>query len=344
MSEAQTLEKNTDKKVINVRSATVRFCGDSGDGMQITGSQFTMAAGTAGNDLMTFPDFPAEIRAPQGTLAGVSGFQIHFAGEDIHTPGDEVDVLVAMNPAALKANLKDLRPSGTLIVNTDAFNEKQLSRVGYATNPLEDPALAQNYRLISVPIAKMTARALEDLELPQNSVDRCKNFFALGLAYWLYQKDQEGTVRWLKEKFAKKEILAEANIRALKAGYNYAETAEIFPFRYEVRQAKLPPGSYRNITGNSAMALGFVAASQLADVPLVLGSYPITPASDILHELSKFKNFGIKTFQAEDEIAAVCSAIGASYGGMIGLTTSSGPGIALKMEAINLALMVELPL
>ncbi len=346
MSEAGSavLEKTLDKKKIHVRSAIIRFCGDSGDGMQITGSQFTTTAGAAGNDLMTFPDFPAEIRAPQGTLAGVSGFQIHFAGEDIHTPGDEVDVLVAMNPAALKANLKDLRMNGTLVVNTDSFDDKLLKRVGYEKNPVEDPALQEKYNIIPVPIAKLTANALADLGMAANSVDRCKNFFALGLAYWLYQKDLDGTIKWIQDKFKAKPTLIEANLRALKAGHAYAETTEVFPFRYEIGKASLPPGTYRNITGNSALAIGLVSASKLANLPLMLGSYPITPASDILHELARYKHYGVKTFQAEDEIAAVAAAIGASYGGQIGVTTSSGPGIALKMEAINLAVMTELPL
>ncbi len=329
-----------------VDSAIIRFCGDSGDGMQLTGTQFTKTTGVAGNDLMTFPDFPAEIRAPQGTLAGVSGFQIHFAGHDIHTPGDAVDVLVAMNPAALKANLKDLKSGGILIANTDSFDDRNLAKVQYESNPLEDPDLAQKYRLIQAPITKMTRGAIEELELdlPKHLMDRSKNFFALGITYWLFHRDLSTTSTWIRAKFKGKDDIIAANEKAVKAGYYFAETSELFATRYEIAEAKFPPGKYRNINGATALSLGLVAGSQLADLPVFFGTYPITPASEILHELSRHKNFGVKTLQAEDEIAAVCSAIGASYGGAIGVTASSGPGICLKLEAIGLAAMTELPL
>lgn len=327
-----------------IESAIVRFAGDSGDGMQITGAQFTTTTGVAGNDLMTFPDFPAEIRAPQGTLGGVSGFQIHFASRDIHTPGDQVDVLVAMNPAALKVNLKDLRSGGVLLVNTDAFDERNLQKVGYASNPLDEASLGERYQVIRAPITKLTRTALEGLELQQNYVDRCKNFFALGVAYWLYQRDPETTTHWIEEKFKGKQVFIDANLRALRAGYNFAETSELFTSRYEIRDAHFAPGLYRNINGATAIALGLVAGAEQAGLSLVYAGYPITPASDILHELSKHKNFGVKTFQAEDEIAAAGAAIGASYGGALGVTASSGPGINLKLEAMNLAMMTELPL
>lgn len=324
--------------------ATVRFCGDSGDGMQLTGAQFTRTTGIAGNDLMTFPDFPAEIRAPAGTLAGVSGFQIHFSSNQIFTPGDEVDVLVAMNPAALKANLADLKPHGILILNTDSFDKKNLARVNYEVNPVEDPDLANRYRVHAVPITKLTRNALEGLDMPQNQIDRSKNFFALGMAYWLFDRDLSATREWIDAKFKNKPTLIEANTRSLKAGYNYCETAEVFHEQFEIDKAKLAPGLYRNITGNAGLGLGLVTASQKAGLGIVLGSYPITPASDVLHQLSQYKNFGVKTVQAEDEIAAIGAAIGASFGGAIGVTTTSGPGMCLKLEAMGLAVMVELPL
>lgn len=329
-----------------VDSAIIRFCGDSGDGMQLTGTQFTKTTGVAGNDLMTFPDFPAEIRAPQGTLAGVSGFQIHFSSHDIHTPGDRVDVLVAMNPAALKANLKDLKPAGILIANTDAFDERNLAKVQYESDPLEDPELSQKYRVIKAPITKMTRGAIESLELdmPKHLMDRSKNFFALGITYWLFNRDLSTTSTWIQAKFKGKDDIIAANEKAVKAGYYFAETSELFATRYEISEATFPPGLYRNINGATALSLGLVAGSQLADLPMFFGTYPITPASEILHELSRHKNFGVKTLQAEDEIAAVCSAIGASYGGSIGVTASSGPGICLKLESIGLAGMTELPL
>jgi 2-oxoglutarate ferredoxin oxidoreductase subunit alpha len=322
---------------------TIRFAGDSGDGMQLTGSQFTRTAAAFGNDISTYPDFPAEIRAPAGSLPGVSGFQLSFSSTEIHTPGDAPDVLVAMNPAALKANLGELPAGGALIVNEDAFTAQNLQKVGYAANPLNDGSLKQ-WNVFNVPISTLNSRALEGLGLTNKQVDLTKNFFALGLMFWLYERDMAGTIAWIDDKFSKRPEIAEANKRALKAGYNFGETTEIFHERYIVPPAKLAPGHYRNITGNEATALGFVAASRLAGRDLFYGSYPITPASDILHQLAGYKNFGVKTFQAEDEIAAIGAAIGASYGGAMGMTASSGPGIALKSEALGLAVMVELPL
>ena len=322
---------------------TIRFAGDSGDGMQLTGSQFTRTAAAFGNDISTYPDFPAEIRAPAGSLPGVSGFQLSFSSTEIHTPGDEPDVLVAMNPAALKSNLNELPAGGALIVNEDAFTAQNLQKVGYASNPLTDGSLKQ-WNVFNVPISTLNTRALDGLGLTNKQVDLTKNFFALGLMFWLYERDRAGTIAWIDEKFSKRPEIAEGNKRALNAGYNFGETTEIFHERYIVPPAKLAPGHYRNITGNEATALGFVAASKLAGRDLFYGSYPITPASDILHQLAGYKNFGVKTFQAEDEIAAIGAAIGASYGGAMGMTASSGPGIALKSEALGLAVMVELPL
>jgi 2-oxoglutarate ferredoxin oxidoreductase subunit alpha len=326
-----------------IEKAVVRFAGDSGDGMQISGSQFTNTVALHGNDLATFPDFPAEIRAPAGTLPGVSGYQIQFSSSDIYTPGDAVDVLVAMNPAALRMNLKDLKSNGILIVNTDKFTESDLKKAQLTTNPLEDHSL-DGYRLFQVPLERLTHTALEGLGLDAKSVNRCKNFFALGMAYWLYNRPMEHTYRWLEDKFKNKPLLVEANKLALKAGYSYCEATEAFQISYEIPPAKLAPGTYRNLSGNQALAIGFVAAARQAGLPLFLGSYPITPASDILHELSMYKNFGVTTFQAEDEIAAITSAIGAAYTGALSLTTTSGPGMALKTEAMGLAAMVELPL
>jgi 2-oxoglutarate ferredoxin oxidoreductase subunit alpha len=334
----------TEQKTSQITTAIVRFAGDSGDGMQLAGSQFTKVTGIAGNDLMTFPDFPAEIRAPQGTMAGVSGFQIHFGSDHIHTPGDRVDVLVAMNPAALKANIKDLRHGGTLIVNTNAFDERSIAKVHYESNPLEDEELRSNYNLVEAPISELNKTALEDLGLTAKEIDRSKNFFALGMTFWLFQRDMQPTLDWIEGKFKKVEKIKEANQRVLKAGFNFAETCELFQNQYEITKAEFEPGMYRNITGNSALAIGLAASAHLAELPMLYAGYPITPASDILHELSRYKNFNVKTFQAEDEIAAVCAAIGAAYGGTIGITASSGPGIALKSEAINLAVMTELPL
>jgi 2-oxoglutarate ferredoxin oxidoreductase subunit alpha len=331
------------RKRETLEQAVIRFAGDSGDGMQITGSQFTNTAALIGNDLATFPDFPAEIRAPAGTLPGVSGFQVNFSSRDVFTPGDAVDVLVAMNPAALATNLADLKLGGILIVNVDNFKEVDLKKAQAKTNPLEDHSL-EGYRLFPVELTKLTRLALRDLGLDAKSMDRCKNFFALGMCYWLYNRPMDHTYKWLDEKFGSKPVLAEANKLAMKGGYAYCDATEAFQVRYEVPAAKLEPGVYRNISGNSALALGFVAAAQKAGIRLFQGSYPITPASDILHELSMYKEFGVMTFQAEDEIAAVTSAIGAAYGGALALTTTSGPGMALKMEAIGLAIAVELPI
>jgi 2-oxoglutarate ferredoxin oxidoreductase subunit alpha len=326
-----------------LESAVIRFAGDSGDGMQITGSQFTNTTALFGNDLATFPDFPAEIRAPAGTLPGVSGFQINFGATDVYTPGDAVDVLIAMNPAALKTNLMDLKRGGILIVNTDNFKDTDLKKAQMTVNPLEDRSL-EGYRLFPVELTKLTRLALTELGLDAKSMDRCKNFFALGMCYWLYNRSMDSTYRWLDDKFGKKPVLAEANKLAMKAGYAYCEATEAFQVTYDIPPAKLSPGTYRNLSGNTALALGMVAAAQKAGLQLFLGSYPITPASDILHELSMYKEFGVVTFQAEDEIAAVTSAIGAAYGGSLAMTTTSGPGMALKMEAIGLAIAIELPL
>ncbi|MER3524783.1 MAG: 2-oxoglutarate ferredoxin oxidoreductase subunit alpha [Ignavibacteria bacterium] len=332
------------REIKTLDDVTIRFAGDSGDGMQLTGTQFTNTAAVLGNDLSTLPDYPAEIRAPAGTTYGVSGFQIRFGSRDILTPGDTCDVLVAMNPAALITNLKLLRENGTIIVNEDAFNEKNLKLAGLTSNPLEDGSLAK-YQVYRVPISKMTANAIADMNLSPKFVDKSKNFFALGLMYWMYNRPLDFSVKFIQEKFGEKDPqMAEANLRVLQAGYNYGDTVEIFTTRYEVKPAKLPPGKYRNIMGNVATALGLVAAARKAGLQLFLGSYPITPASDILHELARLKNYAVKTFQAEDEIAAICSAIGASYAGALGVTTTSGPGMALKTEALGLAIMLELPL
>ncbi|MBX2990287.1 MAG: 2-oxoacid:acceptor oxidoreductase subunit alpha [Bacteroidetes bacterium] len=331
------------RTVKTLEDVTIRFAGDSGDGMQLTGTQFTNTAAALGNDLSTLPDYPAEIRAPAGTTYGVSGFQIHFGSTDILTPGDTCDVLVAMNPAALITNVKMLRENGTVIVNEDAFNEKNFKLAGITSNPLEDGSLG-HFQVYKVPISKMTSNALADMNLSTKFIDKTKNFFALGLMYWMYNRPLDQSIRYIQEKFKKDPQVIEANTRVLHAGYNYGDTVEIFTTRYEVKPAKLAPGKYRNIMGNVATALGLVAAAKKAGLELFLGSYPITPASDILHELSTMKNFGVKTFQAEDEIAAICSAIGASYAGALGATTTSGPGMALKTEAIGLAIMLELPL
>jgi 2-oxoglutarate ferredoxin oxidoreductase subunit alpha len=323
--------------------AVIRFCGDSGDGMQITGSQFTNTVALYGNDLATLPDYPAEIRAPAGTLPGVSGFQVHFSSNDVYTPGDSVDALIAMNPAALKMNVSDLKPNGILIVNLDDFGETDLRKAQMTANPLEDHSL-DGYRLFPVELTKLTRAALRDLGLDNKTVDRCKNFFALGMCYWLYNRSLDTSVRWIEDKFKTKPALVQANRTAMQAGYSYCEATEAFQISYEIPPAKLKPGVYRNISGNTALAMGFVAASQKAGIPLFLGSYPITPASDILHELAAYKDFGVITFQAEDEIAAITSAIGAAYAGALGITSTSGPGMALKTEALGLAVAVELPL
>ncbi len=325
------------------KKVVIKFAGDSGDGMQLTGMQFTDNAAYIGNDLATFPDFPAEIRAPQGTLAGVSGYQIHFGSDEISTPGDRYDVLVAMNAAALRANLGNLKERGIIITNTSGFDAKNLRLSGYESNPLEDGSL-EGYEVYPIDISKLTRECLKEFEMGTREKERSKNMFVLGILYWLYNRNPESTIEYLKEKFGKNPLILKANIKALKAGYAFGETAELFSARYEVAPAHLAPGNYRNITGNEATVLGMVAASQKAGIDLFLGSYPITPASDILHGLSRFKQFGVRTFQAEDEIAAVSSAIGASFGGRLGATSTSGPGMALKSEAIGLAVMMELPL
>src|SRR5499433_2046961 len=334
----------TEKKLEEVETVTIRFAGDSGDGMQLTGTQFTNTSAVVGNDISTLPDFPAEIRAPAGSLPGVSGFQLNFSSQDIKTPGDQPNVLVAMNPAALKVNLSDLEDGGTIIVNTDGFTPENLKYAAYKSNPLEDGSLA-GYRVHKLPISTLNMNALKGaVQLSRKEMDRSKNFFALGVLYWLYDRPMEPTLRWINAKFAKNPELARANEIAVRTGYNFADTTEVFTTHYTVKKAKIAPGKYRKITGNEATAIGFVAASQLAGRPLFYGSYPITPASDILHELARHKTFGVKTFQAEDEIAAVCAAVGASFAGQIGLTGTSSPGVALKQEAIGLAVMTELPL
>ena len=333
-----------EKHLEEVETVTIRFAGDSGDGMQLTGTQFTNTSAVVGNDISTLPDFPAEIRAPAGSLPGVSGFQLNFSSTDIKTPGDQPNVLVAMNPAALKVNLPDLEEGGTLIINTDGFTPENLKYANYATNPLDDNSLA-GYRVHKLPISTLNMNALKgNVELSRKEIDRSKNFFALGVLYWLYDRPMENTLNWITAKFGKSPELAKANEIALKTGYNFADTTEVFTTHYTVKRAQIAPGKYRKITGNEATAIGFVAAAHLAERPLFYGSYPITPASDILHELSRHKSFGVKTFQAEDEIAAVCAAIGASFAGHVGLTGTSGPGVALKQEAIGLAVMTELPL
>lgn len=334
----------TEKPVQYVSGITVRLVGDSGDGMQLLGQQLTNTSALLGNDVATFPDFPAEIRAPRGTRAGVSGFQVQFASHEVHTPGDTLDALVAMNPAALVTNLADLPKGGLLVVNEDSFEDKDLKLAKLNTSPLEDPSM-ENYRLIKVPMTRLTKEAVSEFGLSVKEADRCKNFFAMGLVYWLYGRNMDATLRFIHGKFgAGKSTIAAANEKALRAGWAYGETIEALGSSYNVAPAKLAPGTYRNIMGNQALAWGLLAAANRSGKELFYASYPITPASDILHELARYKNFGVCTFQAEDEIAAVCSAIGASYGGQMGVTTSSGPGIALKTEAMGLAMMLELPL
>lgn len=330
-------------KVERLGDVVIRFAGDSGDGMQLTGGQFTNTSALLGNDLSTLPDFPAEIRAPAGTFAGVSAFQVRIADYDIHTPGDAPDVLVAMNPAALAKEIKDLKPNGVVIVNTDEFHERNFKKAGLKANPLEDGSLA-GFRVYQAALTTMTKRALAESTLDAKSQERAKNMFALGMAYWLFSRPLDTTLAWIERKFKSKPDLADANIKVMRAGWNFCNITEVFQVRYEVEKAELEPGLYRNINGNSALSIGLVAASRRSGLPLMLGAYPITPASGVLEELASYKNFGVTTFQAEDEIAAVCSAIGASFGGALGVTVSSGPGIALKAEAMNLALMVELPL
>ncbi len=331
------------KRVETREGVVIRFAGDSGDGMQVTGSQFTAESALAGNDLATLPDFPAEIRAPAGTLAGVSAFQLHFAAENIFTPGDDLDVLVAMNPAALRMNLDDLRAGGILIVDREAFSEANLRKAGYDRNPLEDGSL-ERWQLFPVDITKLTTTSLKGLGLTAREEFRCRNFFCLGIASWLFHRPIEPTEQWIEAKFRKSPKLVEANQRALRAGMHFAENAELLAVSYEVRPAAIAPGTYRNITGNTATALGLVTAAHKAGLPIFLGSYPITPASDVLHELAAWKQFDVCTFQAEDEIAGVGSALGAAFGGAIGITTTSGPGMDLKAETLGLALAVELPL
>jgi 2-oxoglutarate ferredoxin oxidoreductase subunit alpha len=332
------------KQVEQVHDVVIRFAGDSGDGMQLTGGRFTSETAALGNDLSTLPDFPAEIRAPAGSLPGVSGFQIHFSDHDILTPGDRPDVLVAMNPAALRTNLTDLPSGGTLILNRDAFSERNLQKAGYSANPLEDGTL-EGYKLHSVPLTSMTVEALKGIEgVTSREAERSKNFFALGLMSWLYGRPTENTLDFIQTKFGKRPEIAEANRRAFNAGYNYGETSEDFLVQYEVQPAALAPGVYRQITGNQALSYGLIAASVKSGLPLFLGAYPITPASGILEELANHKEFGVRTFQAEDEIAAVGAALGASFGGALGVTTSAGPGIVLKAETVGLAMMLELPL
>jgi 2-oxoglutarate ferredoxin oxidoreductase subunit alpha len=331
-----------DKTVVELTHATIGFSGDSGDGMQLVGTEFASASASLGNDISTLPDFPAEIRAPAGSLAGVSGFQVQFSSDDIYTPGDKLNALVAMNPAALKKSLKDLEPGGILIVNKDSFGSGDLHKAGYPTNPLEDGSL-KGYRLISAPITKLNREAVAAAKLGTKDSDRCKNFFALGIVYWLYERSLEPTLKWINDKFGKKVAVRDANVAALKAGYNYGETCEMLPVHYRVPKAKLPPGRYRKISGNQAIAYGIAAAAVQADKDVVFAGYPITPASDILHSLVELKNYRIRCVQAEDEIAAMGMAIGAAFGGALGITATSGPGICLKSEGIGLAVMTELP-
>lgn len=334
---------NNIKKVVDLEKVVIKFAGDSGDGMQLTGSQFTDTSALLGNDLATFPDYPAEIRAPQGTIAGVSGFQIHIGRIDINTPGDIADVLVAMNPAALKANKDSIKKGGTIIVNIDSFNKKDFEKAGYTISPLDDNSF-EGFNIIEAPITKLTREALKDSKLDGKSITRAKNMFALGIVYWMFNRPMIQTEKFLKEKFSKSPELVEGNIKVMHAGYNFADTIEALPSSYTVLSANLEKGTYRNVMGNQAIAWGFLAAAERSNKQLFLGSYPITPASDILHELAKHKHLGVKTFQAEDEIASICAAIGASFVGNLAITTTSGPGLALKSEALGLAIMTELPL
>lgn len=343
-TDAVASQQSSEKKKEQVETVVIRFCGDSGDGMQLAGTQFTNVSAVFGNDVSTLPDFPAEIRAPAGSLSGVSGFQLSFSSKDIFTPGDAVDTLVAMNPAALKTNIQDLKRGGTLIVNANAFDKGNLSKAGYAENPLDDEAALSSYRVHKVEMTRLTRDAVEGLGLSTREADRCKNFFALGLVYWLYDRESKPTEDWIKEKFGKKPEIAESNLRALKAGGNFGFSTESFTVHYQVAPAKLAPGTYRKITGNEAIAVGLVTAAKLAGEQLFFAGYPITPASDILHELSKLKHFGVKTFQAEDEIAAMSAAVGGAFAGKLSVTASSGPGICLKGEAMGLGVITELPM
>ncbi len=334
---------STTTNTVELDKVVIKFAGDSGDGMQLTGTQFTDTSALFGNDLATFPDFPAEIRAPQGTIAGVSGFQVHIGNSEITTPGDVADVLVAMNPAALKANKNWVKNGGTIIVNIDSFDTREIEKAGYKNNPLEDGSF-EGYNIIQAPISSLTRDALADSGLDGKSIGRSKNMFALGIVYWLFSRPMEQTENFLRKKFAKKPELIDANIKVMHTGYNFAETIEALPTSYTVLKANIEKGTYRNIMGTQATAWGFIAAAEKSKKELFLGSYPITPASDILHELAKYKNLGVKTFQAEDEIAGICSAIGASFSGALAITTTSGPGFALKAEALGLAMITELPL
>ena len=334
---------STKQQTVELDKVVIKFAGDSGDGMQLTGTQFTDTSALLGNDLATFPDFAAEIRAPQGTVAGVSGFQVHIGNTEINTPGDTADVLIAMNPAALKANRNWIKNGGTIIVNIDAFSKRDIEKAGYKNNPLEDGTF-ESYNLVQAPITTLTRESLKDSGLDSKSIGRSKNMFALGIVYWMFSRPMEQTENFLKMKFAKKPEIIDANIKVLHAGHNFAETIEALPSSYTVLKANISKGIYRNIMGNQATAWGFIAAAEKAEKELFLGSYPITPATDILHELAKHKNLGVKTFQAEDEIAAICSAIGASFAGSLAITTTSGPGLALKGEALGLAMITELPL
>lgn len=336
-------EKTKPRPLEEVDHVVIRFAGDSGDGMQLTGTQFTNTSAVIGNDISTLPDFPAEIRAPAGSLPGVSAYQLNFSSMDVETPGDQPDVLVAMNPAALKVNLPDLEKNARIIVNTDAFSAQNLKKAGYDSNPLEDGSLAE-FQVYKIPISSLNLQALKESELPKKQQDRCKNFWALGLLYWLYDRPIGPTMEWIKDKFSRKPDVAEANARALKAGYSYGDAGEIFTTHYKIRKASIAPGTYRKISGNEAFVLGCVAASMISKTPLTCASYPITPASDVLHELSKYKNLGVRTVQSEDEIAAVGTAIGAAFAGNLAVTSTSGPGLALKGEALGLAIMAELPL
>ena len=344
MSAVDILSGPSGRQHEQVDTVVVRFCGDSGDGMQLVGTQFTNVSAVFGNDVSTLPDFPAEIRAPAGTIAGVSGFQICFSSQDIFTPGDEVDTLVAMNPAALKSNIADLKRGGTLILNEDAFEESNLKKAGYDSSPLDADDAFAAFRVHRVPMTRLTRDSVEGLGLSQREADRCKNFFALGLVYWLYDRDPKPTEQWVSDKFGSMPSVAEANLRALKGGSNYGFSTESFTVHYEVPPARLAPGKYRKITGNEALAMGMAAATRLSNLDLVYSGYPITPASDVLHELARFKHFGITTFQAEDEISAMSSAVGAAFGGVMSVTASSGPGICLKGEALGLGVITELPM
>lgn len=343
-TELATATDTNGKRVEELDDVVIRFCGDSGDGMQLAGTQFTNVSAVFGNDVSTLPDFPAEIRAPAGSLSGVSGFQLHFSSQDIFTPGDEVDTLVAMNPAALKTNLPDLKRGGTLIVNDDAFDKSNLNKAGYSENPLDDTQALAKYSVHRVQMTRLTRDAVDGLGLSQREADRCRNFFALGLVYWLYERDPKPTEEWARSKFTKNPAIADANILALKAGSNYGFSTESFAVHYRVDKAELEPGKYRKIAGNEAVAFGLATAAKLAGEELFFAGYPITPASDILHELSKLKHFGVKTFQAEDEIAAMSAAVGGAFAGRLSVTASSGPGICLKGEAMGLGMITELPM